>query len=101
PPAGAARSRGRGRNPAALDPLVPRRRQPRIQRHDRDARPGQQTAAAAVARRRRARRTAALRPHLAVGARLRGWRTAYRPAAAPVALADEATGSGGGGAAPA
>ncbi len=49
-----------------------------------------------VARRRRPRRAAPVRPHLVVGARLRGRRPPPRPAAAPLALAHEATGSRGG-----
>ncbi len=42
----------------------------RSHRHQRDAGPGRQAAAGAVARRRRPRRAAAVRSHLAVGARL-------------------------------
>ena len=50
--------------------------------HRRDVRRRRQAAAGAVARGRGPRRAAAVRPHLAVGARLRGRRTASRPAAA-------------------
>ena len=62
-------------------------------RHDGDAGAGQQAAAGAVARRRRPRGAAALRPDLAVGARLPGRRPASRPAAPAVALADEGAGA--------
>ena len=92
---------GADQRSAALEPLVPPGRHPRRQGHRGDARPRQQAAAAALARGRRPRRAAALRPHLAVGARLRGRRAAHRPAAAALALADEAARPRGGGAAPA
>ena len=61
--------------------------------------PDKQAAAGAVARGRRPRRPAALRSHLAVGARLRRRRPASRPDAAAVALADEAARPRGRGAA--
>ena len=64
-----------------------------------DARARRQAAAGALARRRGPRRAAAVRSHLAVGARLRGRRAASRPAAPPLPLADEAAGPRGGGAA--
>src|SRR5262249_58571435 len=86
--------------PAALEPLVPPGRSPRQQGHGGHAGTGEQAAAAALARRRRARRAALVRPHLAVGARFRGRRAAYRSAAAAVALANEAARPRGGGAAP-
>ena len=96
-------TRGLGRRrfkPAALEPLVPPGRHPRRQRHHDHGGPRQEAAAGAVARGRRPRRPAALRPHLAVGARLRGRRAASRPDAPAVALADEAAGPRGRGAAP-
>ena len=92
---------GSGDRSAALEPLVlPSRRCAHRQGHRRDAGAGQQAAAAALARGRRPRRAAPLRPHLAVGARLRGRRAASRPAAPALALADEAAGPRGRGAAP-
>src|SRR5262249_59300232 len=92
-------ARGRRPGPAALAPLVPPGRCPSLQGHGGDARPGQQAAAPALARRRGPRRAPPLRPYLAVGARLRERRSAYRPAATAVALADEAARPRGGGAA--
>ncbi len=97
---GDPRPRRRRPGPAALEPLVPPGRHPRQQGHRRHAGAGQQAAAAALARRRRPGRAAAVRSHLAVGARLRRRRSAYRPAAAAVALADEAARPRGGSAAP-
>ena len=63
--------------------------------------PREQAAAPALARGRRPHCAAALRPHLAVGARLRGRRPAYRPDAPALALADEAARPRRGSAAPA
>ena len=98
-PSGDARACRRRYQPAALEPLVPPGRHPRRQRHHDHGRPRQEAAAGAVARGRRPRRPPALRPHLAVGARLRGRRTASRPDAPAVALADEAARPRGRGAA--
>ena len=69
-PSGDARAARLGREPAAMEPLVPPGRHARRIRHHHHGRTRQQAAAGAVARGRRPRRPAALRPHLAVGARL-------------------------------
>ena len=90
---------GADSDPPHWSQLVPPGRHPHPQGHRGDARSRRQAAAGAVARGRRPRRAAALRPHLAVGARLRGRRPAHRPAAAAVALADEAARPRGRGAA--
>src|SRR4030088_3176280 len=95
PPHCAAGPRGPGSRPAALEPLVSPRRQPRCQGYGSDARSRQQAAAAVVTGRRRPRRAPSFRPHLAVGTRLRGRRPAYRFVTAVVALADEAARFGG------
>ena len=100
-PSGDARARRRRQRPAALEPLVP---------------PGRHRAPPPAPPSWRARTSkpllvlsregegrvgaAAVRSHLAVGARLRGRRAASRPAAPAVALADEAARPRGRGAAP-
>ena len=92
-PSGDAWPRRLGAGSAALEPLVPAGRCPHRQRHGDHGGARRQAAAGAVARGRRPHGVAALRSHLAVGARLRGRRAAYRSAAAPVALAHEGAGS--------
>ena len=72
-------TRGAGRcrrRPAALEPLVPPGRRSRHQGHVGIGRPRRQAAPGAVARGRRPRGAVIVRPHLAVGAQLRGRRAA-------------------------
>ena len=93
-PPGHRRPQRRGR--ARVGPLVPparRRDRGRPGADDRRLRPA---AAGAQARRRGPRRPAAVRPRLAVGARLRGRRPAGAAAAPPGPLADEGAAARGG-----
>ena len=86
----------RSRQGPDLGPLVPPGRRgadPRPHGHERRREP---PAAGARPQGSRPRRAAAVRPRLAVGARLRRRRTAHRPAAPPLALADEGAGPRGG-----
>src|SRR4029079_9343685 len=81
--------------PAALEQLVPAGRHQAQYRHKCDAGTRWQAALGPGTRRPGPRGAAAIRSHLAVGARLRGRRAASRFAATLVALAHETTRSRG------